>query len=162
MDSITFRVYGNPAPKGSFTRMPNGAMLPAGTTLSRKRFADWRNDCRHSALEAMGEREPVRGCVRIIVEFQLPYPRTSIRKWQWGWWPNTKQPDIDKLIRALFDALTGIVWADDSQVAFVTANKVYAWNDKPGAIIVVDFVSDEWLRNLGNSQRQIINVLESL
>ena len=139
MDSVTFHVAGLPSPKGSFTRMPNGAMLPAGSTASRKKGANWRTDIRTVALDAMGKRNPARFAVRLMCEFQLPYPTSTIRKWQFGWWPHIKQPDVDKLLRMLFDALTGIVWVDDSQVAFVTTNKVYAWNGKPGAYIVIDF-----------------------
>lgn len=98
----------------------------------------------------------------MMCEFQLPYPKSSIRKWQFGWWPHTKKPDIDKLLRALLDAMTGIVWADDSQVAFVVVNKVYAWNDRPGVHVVIDFMSDEALHNLGHANRTVTNVLESL
>jgi crossover junction endodeoxyribonuclease RusA len=162
MESITFHVSGLPTPKGSFTRMPNGAMLPAGTAATRKRGADWRSDIRRAALEAMGDIPPSRGAIRFMCEFQLPYPVSSIRKWQFGWWPHIKQPDVDKLLRMLFDALTGIVWADDSQVSYVTCNKVYAWNDKPGAYIVVDFVDDEWLQELSQRNRTVTNVLDSL
>ncbi len=162
MDSVTFHVTGIPAPKGSFTRMPNGAMLPAGTAASRKKGADWRNDIRRTALETMGERLPSRGPIRLMCEFQLPYPVSSIRKYQMGWWPHIKQPDVDKLLRMLFDALTGIVWADDSQIAFVNCNKVYAWNDRPGAHIIVDFLDDEFMQDLGIRQRNVTNVLDSL
>jgi crossover junction endodeoxyribonuclease RusA len=137
-------------------------MLPAGTTASRKRVADWRNDIRYAALGAMGDESPSRNAIRLLCEFQLPYPASSIRKWQFGWWPHIKQPDIDKLLRMLLDALTGIVWADDSQVAWVTMNKSYAWNDKPGAVIVVDFMGDEVLHTLGHTQRGVTNVLDSL
>jgi crossover junction endodeoxyribonuclease RusA len=162
MDSVAFHVAGNPMPKGSFTRMPNGAMLPAGTTASRKRFADWRTDIRNDAMHAMEDRMPSRNAIRLLCEFQLPYPQSSIRKWQWGWWPNIKQPDVDKLLRALLDALTGIVWVDDSQVCFVNVNKVYAWNGKPGAHIVVDFMTDEALQGIGGAQRHVTDVLDSL
>jgi Holliday junction resolvase RusA-like endonuclease len=34
-------------------------------------------------------------------------------------------PDIDKLLRAVMDALTGIAYADDSQVIEVMVSKVY-------------------------------------
>jgi hypothetical protein len=61
----------------------------------------------------------------------------------------------------LFDALTGIVWADDSQVAFVHCNKVYAWNDRPGAHVVVDFLTDVFLQVLGENYRAVTNVLDS-
>lgn len=162
MESVSFRVNGNPAPKGSWSRMPNGAMLPAGTTASRKKYADWRNDIRHAAIEAMGAENPHAGCIRLLAQFDLPYPASSIRKWQFGWWPHTKQPDIDKLMRALLDALTGIVWVDDSQVAFATVNKVYAWNGRPGAHIVADFMSDDSMRDIGDVQRNTMNVIDSL
>lgn len=162
MDSVSFHVSGIATPKGSFTRMPNGAMLPAGSNESRKRVANWRNDIRYAALEAMGDNQPIRTAVKIMCEFQMPYPKSSIRKWQWGWWPNIKQPDIDKLLRMLFDALTGIVWVDDSQICYVMCNKVYAWNDKPGVHIVIDFVDDAWLQDIGNAQRTVTNVLDTL
>jgi crossover junction endodeoxyribonuclease RusA len=162
MDSVTFHVNGNPAPKGSFTRMPNGAMLPAGTTASRKKVANWRNDIRYAAIEAMGDTPPSRGAIRLMVEFQLPYPVSSIRKYQMGWWPHTKQPDVDKLLRMMLDALTGIVWADDSQVNFAHCNKVYAWNDKPGAHVVIDFLTDDFMQELAIRQRNVTNVLDSL
>lgn len=162
MESVAFHVNGQPMPKGSFTRMPNGAMLPAGTTESRKKVSNWRRDIRDAALGAMGDEFPSSRAIRVMVEFQLPYPKSSIRKYQFGWLPNTKQPDVDKLLRMLFDALTGIVWVDDSQVAFVTCNKVYAWNGKPGAYVVVDFLSDESLHELASMQRDVTNVIESL
>ena len=37
----------------------------------------------------------------------------------------TTRPDVDKLIRAVLDALTGIVYADDSQVTAVSAAKLF-------------------------------------
>lgn len=162
MDSVAFHVSGVATPKGSFTRMPNGAMLPAGSNESRKKIFNWRNDIRYAAIEAMGETQPWRGAVKIMVEFQLPYPKSSIRKYQFGWWPNVKQPDVDKLLRMLFDALTGIVWVDDSQVTHVLCNKSYAWDDKPGAHIVVDFPDEQWHQTVAESQRAVRDVIDSL
>lgn len=162
IDSVSFRIYGNPSPKGSWTRMPNGATLPAGTTASRKRYNDWRHDVRAAALEAMGNENPTDLPVKLMVQFDLQYPATTIRKWQWGWWPHTKQPDVDKLLRAVMDALTGIVWLDDSQVTFAYLTKVYAWNGKPGAHVVADFVSLESMQRIGTAQRIVVDVMDSL
>jgi Holliday junction resolvase RusA-like endonuclease len=39
-------------------------------------------------------------------------------------WP-TKRPDATKLVRAVEDALTGVVWRDDSQVVVQEIEKVY-------------------------------------
>lgn len=153
-------IHGNPAPKGSFTRMPSGGMVPAGTTASRKRAADWRNDCKNAAVIAMGERPPTRAAVRLQVEFCLAYPVSSVRKYQMGWLPAIKQPDVDKLQRGLFDALTGIVWVDDSQVVFVHANKNYAWNGDTGAHVTADFLDDDWLRSFATNRSVLIDAMK--
>lgn len=38
---------------------------------------------------------------------------------------HTKAPDVDKLSRSILDALTGIVYADDSQVVSLESQKIY-------------------------------------
>ena len=161
-NSVSFHVYGTPMPKGSTTRMPNGGTIPAGTTASRKRMSEWRTDIRNEAIDAMGEMKPSIGAVRIMMEFQLPYPISSIRKYQFGWLPHTKKPDVDKLMRMMLDALTGIVWKDDSQVCFSTVNKVYSWNNQPGCDVVVDFLDDESMKRYGETHQSMINIMESL
>ena len=158
-DSISFRIVGNPTPKGSLTRMPNGAMLQAGTTASRKRFSEWRTDIKDAAVIAMGERSPSKSAIRILVEFALPYPQSSIRKYQMGWWPAVKKPDVDKLLRALMDGLTKVVWYDDSQVIYVTVNKVYAWEGTTGATITIDFLDDEFLKRVGEGRSILLGVM---
>jgi crossover junction endodeoxyribonuclease RusA len=155
-ESISFRIIGNPTPKGSLTRMPNGSMLPAGTTASRKRFSEWRTDIRDAALIAMDGRNPSDSAIRIMVEFALPYPQSSIRKYQMGWWPAIKKPDVDKLLRALMDGLTKVVWRDDSQVTYVTVNKVYAWTGNTGATITVDFLDDDFLKRVASGREILI------
>ena len=162
MDSVTFFVPGIPVTKGSLTRMPNGAMIPAGTAASRQRFANWRDDIRHASIDAMGERMVSRAPIRILCEISLPYPTSSIRKFQFGWLPHLKKPDVDKLLRAILDPLKGIVFADDSQVVFCTVNKVYAWNDRPGAYIVIDFLTDEFMMRYGRDHRIVVDAIESL
>jgi crossover junction endodeoxyribonuclease RusA len=51
--------------------------------------------------------------------------------------PATVVPDVDKLERALLDALTGLAWADDSQVIGTTMVKSYAGAlERPGVSVV--------------------------
>lgn len=38
----------------------------------------------------------------------------------------TKMPDIDNLIKSLFDGMNGVVWKDDKQVTSVVAAKKYS------------------------------------
>jgi crossover junction endodeoxyribonuclease RusA len=160
-DSISFTIVGNPTPKGSLTRMPNGAMLQAGTANSRKRFSEWRTDIRDASLIAMNGRNPSNSAIRLMVEFALPYPTSSVRKYQMGWLPCVKKPDVDKLLRALMDGMTKVVWRDDSQVIYVTVNKVYAWQGTTGATVSVDFLDDEFLKRVGQSRNILIGVMEA-
>lgn len=162
VDSITFHVLGVPKQKGSVVKMPHGGYVPAGTYQSRQDMKQWVSDVKIAAFEAMGERQPARTCIRFMCEFQLPYPASTIRKYQLGWYPHIKKPDVDKLLRSMLDALTGVVWVDDSQVSYATVNKVYAWNDRPGAFVVIDFLNDVALRNLGQNHRFVTDVIESL
>jgi Holliday junction resolvase RusA-like endonuclease len=50
-------------------------------------------------------------------------------------------PDLDKLIRGVGDALTGVLYDDDSQVIRCLAWKTYADTRLPGAFIRVNELS---------------------
>lgn len=110
----------------------------------------------------MNGEPPSLNCIRMMVEFRLAYPKSSIRKYQFGWLPHTKQPDVDKLLRMILDAMTGIVWGDDSQVAFATINKTYAWDNRTGAYVIVDFMSDAAMQSIADASRTVENVIDSL
>lgn len=152
--AVSFAVRGTPMPKGSYTRMPNGATLPAGTRESRQRMEQWRNDLRHEAQKAMDERPPLEGGIRLFVEFALMPPKSMPKKMQ-GWAPHTKQPDADKLLRALCDALTGIVWRDDSQVCIVGINKMYAWDGITGAVVTCETITETTARYHARTAQRI-------
>jgi Holliday junction resolvase RusA-like endonuclease len=44
-------------------------------------------------------------------------------------------PDVDKLLRAVFDSLSGVIYLDDSRIIRATAQKLYADDRGPGAVI---------------------------
>jgi crossover junction endodeoxyribonuclease RusA len=46
---------------------------------------------------------------------------------------HVQRPDVDKLSRAILDALTGIAYQDDSQVVTLAATKT--WGDSDGVEI---------------------------
>lgn len=155
VNGISFDVSGIPTPKGSTTRMPNGATLPAGTTESRKRMAQWREDVRHEAKQAMGDHPPLMGPIRLYCDFRLVPPKTGIRKSDIGWKCHTKKPDVDKLFRALADAMTGIVWVDDSQICVSLINKSYAWDNRAGASVEVETITDDYAKQLALASNAI-------
>lgn len=39
--------------------------------------------------------------------------------------PHITKPDLDNACKAIFDALTGVIWQDDKQIARLTVDKVY-------------------------------------
>lgn len=159
-DPVAFTVRGTPMPKGSTTRMPHGATIPAGTAESRKRMDQWRMDVRNEARKVMGERPPMDGPMRLFVEFALMPPK-SIPKYRVGWTCHTKKPDIDKLFRMLSDALTGIVWLDDSQVCMSAINKVYAWDGMPGASVSIEPITDDQAQRIAIQTKHIRDRLRS-
>lgn len=89
---------------------------------------DWRREVSLHARLAMRSSPPVEGPVRVLLEFAMAAPKRGARPWP------TTRPDIDKLTRAVLDALTGIAYVDDSQVIALAATKVYG---DPGCLIEV-------------------------
>jgi crossover junction endodeoxyribonuclease RusA len=124
---VQFIVYGTPEPKGS-TRafMPKGARFPVVTT-SNPNLKTWADLVRTTAQP---HRETggfvVENPVRLSLHFSLRRPQRLTTKPKRGLtlWHTTK-PDLDKLTRAIKDALTGVLWTDDSQVAQLCCEKLY-------------------------------------
>ncbi len=123
-------VPGNPKTKGSWVPMTTSSGIkfrPAGKGASK-----WFKD----AARAIGEQwdhGKLEGPVKVRFLFLLPRKKTVKRKL-----PISKYDgDVDKLVRAIFDAMTGIVYGDDSQVVDVAASKRYADNSAPGVWIYV-------------------------
>ena len=78
----------------------------------------------------------IEGAIKVDCLFVFPSPKS--KKTQTGNYKFSK-PDIDNLLKAVFDALTEVsLWADDSQVVEVHSAKMYG--DEPSAIIRVEAI----------------------
>ena len=126
---VQFQVAGIPAPQGSHRAFtPPGARFPV-VTDDNPNTKPWRAVVAYAAMQV--RPQPLfAGAVTLTVRFYLPRPKSLPKRVQYP----TKRPDIDKLQRALFDALKGIIWNDDAQVTMVMATKHYG---DPGASVVV-------------------------
>ena len=62
--------------------------------------------------------------VHLAMIFYLPRGKTVIRA------EPTTRPDLSKLVRAVEDALTGVIYADDAQVVSEYTEKHYADNPR--------------------------------
>lgn len=109
---IIFNVDGQPVPQGSM-KVINGYVIHSqGSAL-----AAWRSAIALSA-KAAGAK-PHTEPVEIDLVFRMARPRTVTRS------EPSVAPDLDKLIRAVLDALTAVAYRDDGQVTRITATKEY-------------------------------------
>lgn len=125
---IAFQVRGLPIPQGS-TR----AWVLHGKpviTSSAKGLATWRRLVADVA-QNFAPTEPWDGPVGIALHFGLPKPKSAPKRKRV--WPD-KRPDLDKLTRAVLDALTYVVFGDDSQVVEIEASKDYG---APGVAVEI-------------------------
>lgn len=154
--AISAWVAGVPAPQGSKRAL--GAGRPGGRIRlveSSTRVKPWRADVREAftdRVEFEGDWYDVpRGGLMPGVTAVLPYapvvvkivfvmPRPKATPKTRATPPMVKKPDLDKLVRAVLDALTSAgVYADDGQVVAVHAFKRLAELGEPtGAMIHVE------------------------
>jgi crossover junction endodeoxyribonuclease RusA len=134
-------VRGMPRPQGSVMTHA----LPTGGVATRYASTVWQ--WRHqvtTAVRALHE-QPFTGAVALRLLFDLPRPigHMSTAK---GHTDETRRsaplypivaPDLDKLVRAICDAITDAgLWHDDAQVVGIAAEKRY-WLGPPGVRIAV-------------------------
>jgi crossover junction endodeoxyribonuclease RusA len=128
---IAFVVPGTPKPQGALVRSPRGGLYHRDGARLRR----WRIAISSAARLAAGGRPPATGPVMVVARFVMARPahhylpangRRAVRELRLDApkYP-TGSPDVDKLARALLDALTAVVIDDDAQVATLTATKVY-------------------------------------
>ena len=103
----------------------------------------WRKDISSVArdvfpLTVLSDKSPV--AVRLDFTFTRPKSHvTSNGDLRLGFTAeHLQRPDVDKLSRAVLDALTGIAWQDDSQVISLTATK--RWGDASGVLVSVSML----------------------
>lgn len=146
--NLTFFVPGIPRPGGSKRVFPirKGGKLTGKfivTDAAGKGNKDWRASVAHEASQNVITSDllglPARLPMRIEIVFTLPRPKSHFRangtlKPTAPAYHITK-PDCLKLARSTTDALTGILYFDDSQLVIETYNKGYGPN--PGAHISV-------------------------
>ena len=121
---MIFHVLGlTPAPQGSKRHVGKGRMVESSAKVK-----PWREAVRSEAL-ATGlaiSAEPIY--LHLLFRFRRPKGhydakgqiRASARV------EHVTRPDLDKLCRSTLDGLTGVLFHDDSQVAFLVASKEYA------------------------------------
>lgn len=134
---LSFFVAGNPVPKGSFRAFNNGGRPVI--TNNNPRTKDWEMRIAHEAQAVIDENWVQRAIslpVRVTIDFYMERPKSLKKSVE----HNIKRPDLDKLVRAALDGITGILINDDSQVVDLRATKNYAGEneDRPGAWLTIE------------------------
>jgi crossover junction endodeoxyribonuclease RusA len=126
-------VPGQARPQGSKRSFGKGR----GMTESSVHVGPWRERVALFAHQARVGQPLIERLVPVqtVIEFVLPRPKSAAKR---STPPMIRQPDLDKMLRAIDDALTGVVWSDDAQVTETHTMKRYAEIDEtPGVRIRV-------------------------
>lgn len=106
------------------------------------RTASYEATCRYAAVAAMAGAAPLAGPLFVTFTLHMPIPASLSLKKQvaLNGKPHVKKPDASNVLKAVEDALNGIVWHDDSQIAHLSAQKVYSL--EPRVVVRVSEVFD--------------------
>jgi Holliday junction resolvase RusA-like endonuclease len=138
MNFARIKVYGLPAPKGSKSFK---GMSKAGRAIlveDSAKTKPWMEACKWAVIEA--GRPKIAGPVSVRIVFTMHKPKSAPKRRRTV--PDRK-PDLDKLQRSTWDALTQIgVIEDDARIVMCEAMKVFPGEhadamDAPGAVIEV-------------------------
>lgn len=142
---ISFTVFGRAAPAGSKRGFPitrhDGSTGVVLTDACRNTKA-WQAMVADAAMQAY-EGLPLRTPISLQATFVRSRPKSHfgtgrnshLLKDSAPSYP-TARPDLTKLVRAIEDACTGILWADDAQIVHQQFTKAYG--DRDACIIHVE------------------------
>ncbi len=125
--SVTFFVPGQPVGKGRPRAARRGSHIQLYTP---EKTASYESLVATAAHGAMRGAAPITGACHVEMDIRLAVPLSwSAKKRNQaleGLVFPTKKPDMDNVLKAVFDAINGIVWEDDVQAVYVQAVKRYS------------------------------------
>lgn len=142
---IRLEIIGSPQTQGSKRAFIAGGRAIV-TEAGGKKHKDWRAAVADAARAWCAEHQNpplIDGPVLVRMTFGLQRPASAPKRTRT--FPiKARSGDVDKLQRSILDSLTGVLFADDSQVIGVVAVK--DWSDPPGVVVEVVDASgvDAW------------------
>jgi len=124
VNGVTFTIDGRCATKGSANSFVDPRSGRKIWKASNTKLKAWTRDAKKAAMAANVPMIYKPHGVRMAVTVEFVKPKTAKQIV-----PSVK-PDADKLLRAIFDALTGVAYADDSQVVSVVLTKQYGPSER--------------------------------
>lgn len=141
---LRFEVIGEPVPQGSMvaiqSRNPGHENRPPFLKPGNEaKLKPWRQEIANAATIAATDEQklPKTEPVAVTILFVMPKPKA-------GRYSYPVQGDVDKLVRAVLDGMTGVIYDDDTQVTNLAAVKRYALEGETvRALVTVETVSPD-------------------
>jgi Holliday junction resolvase RusA-like endonuclease len=140
-DPVVLEFIGLPHPQGSKSgvwneRLGRVLVLEGKSDQGRMKHEAWRAAVSVGCRQWLTRhpRPPYAEPVQVDIEFRFPLPASGTHRHR-----HTTKPDLDKLVRATFDAMVvGGLLADDARVCGLIARKRYArGTETAGASVTV-------------------------
>ena len=107
---------------------------------SSKALGPWRD--RIASFVREKDPEMFLGPVFVHARFVMPRPASTPKRRTPA---AVKRPDLDKLLRGVFDAVTGVIWTDDAQVVqALTSKRLAAIGETPGLHLTITDLTEEY------------------
>lgn len=130
--AVSFTIPGKLSGKGR-PRFSNNA----GRVFTPAKTLSHEAQVKHFAAEAMGERAPLDGPVSMDMRVYLAKPKSWSKKRRDTTIWSTNRPDLDNLAKTCSDAINGIVFRDDAQIACLHAERRYSFDGRERVEIIV-------------------------
>lgn len=124
---ITFVVPGSPQGKG---RPRVGTISGRARVFTPAKTVAYEGLIAHAAQQAMAGRPLIDGPVSCAIAIDAPIPASWSKRKQAaalaGELMPTTRPDLDNVVKAIFDGCNGVLWCDDAQIVDLSVRKRYA------------------------------------
>ncbi|NRD80308.1 RusA family crossover junction endodeoxyribonuclease [Bacillus sp. BRMEA1] len=135
--------------------------MGAVRTTQKQKFMDkramrYRTYKQHIALLVKQHiKSPTNSPILADITFYMPMPSSwsGKKKERMNGAIHRSKPDIDNMVKGLFDSFNKIVWKDDNQVCEVHSKKVYSFN--PGIGVEIWELEDEVNGEQGQTKKKI-------
>jgi Holliday junction resolvase RusA-like endonuclease len=134
---IVVEILGEPCSQGRPRFARRGKFVVA---YDPPKSRSWKAAAQYHMKYVMCDRPPLSGPLRVLITARFTCPKTDCRKRaprpeRW----HAKKPDAENVAKAVLDAATGVVYLDDSQVAYLTVSKrIAAQGAAPAVILEVE------------------------
>jgi crossover junction endodeoxyribonuclease RusA len=135
--TLAFTVYGVPMTKGNHRALRVKGMKFPIVTETNRNVASWQQLVAEGASRTIAqlpeaERVLLTSGVRLTMAYYLPRPKKFAKRGAFV--HHLTKPDLDRLERAILDALTAVAYEDDKQVTEIVCGKYYAGIGAPSRV----------------------------